>query len=113
MKEKTKGFLKKHEEEFKALGFGVAVGTTLLITGKVCYLAGQYSVMRGLYSKFGGGLGRVLSTAMHSKDLYGEILGPETVKVKDVGELTKRMIEFDSSHLEDEITGFFVFTNRK
>lgn len=113
MKEKTKEFLKKHEEKIETIGVITATGVCLVLFGKACYSLGQYSVARGLCLKFGGGLGRLLDTALHSKDLYGEILGPETIKVKDASELAKRMIEFDSSHLEDEITGFFVFANRK
>lgn len=52
-----------------------------------------------------------LGVGLISKNYYADILEPgEVVKFKDLGELAKKAIEFDASHLEDTVTGMFVLT---
>lgn len=110
---KMREFLLRHEEELKQIGIIVLGGAGIVICCVSCYRAGEKNAVLKLCDRFNGGLGRLLRTAVDSKDMYGEIMGPDIVKFGDLNQLAKRAIEFDSSHLEDHVTGLFVFTNKR
>lgn len=96
-----------HKGTICAVG-GIALGTGLIFLGG--YMCGKDAMLRSF--KKSARIQSVFEGIERSDSLYGHILGPKDIKkFKDLGELAKEAIEFDPSHLNDDVVALYVMTN--
>ena len=96
-----------HKGAICAVG-GIALGTGLIFLGG--YMCGKDAMLSSF--KKSTRIQSVFEGLEHSEMMYSSIFSPEKMKkFKDLGELAKDAIEFDPSHLNDDIVALYVMTN--
>ena len=105
---KMKQFIKEHKME---VAVAVSSAAVVVISGLTGYKVGQQVKLGNGIMKFGQGSKIMNDAAKASNNLYVNTLDKaKTVKFKDLGELVKQAVDFDSKHLEDDVIGLFVMT---
>lgn len=84
-------------------------------SGFIGYKIGKRVEVKRFMNGFGHkSLKHIVESWCRSGARYVRVLAPgEVVLFKDLGKLTQEAIDFDASHLNDEIIGMFVMTNPK
>lgn len=100
---KIKEFVEKNKKAVKIAG-AVAVVTA---SGLIGYKIGKRVEVKSLKD--------IVESWCRSGTRYSRVLTPdeEVVRFKDLGRLAQEAIDFDASHLNDEIVGMFVMTKPK
>lgn len=109
---KIKEFVEKNEKAIKIAGAVVVVTASGLIGYKIGKRVEVKRFMNGFGDK---SLKDIVESWWRSGARYVRVLAPdeEVVQFKDLGKLTQEAIDFDPSHLNDEIIGMFIMTNPK
>ena len=96
-----------HKGTICAVG-GIALGTGLIFLGG--YMYGKDAMLSSF--KKSTRIQSVFDGLERSNMMYSRTFAPKDLKkFKDLGELAKDAIEFDPSHLNDDIVAFYVMTN--
>lgn len=96
-----------HKGTICAVG-GIALGTGLIFLGG--YMCGKDAMLSSF--KKSTRIKSVFEGLERSNMMYSRTFAPEDLrKFKDLGELAKEAIEFDPSHLSDDIVALYVMTN--
>lgn len=109
---KIKEFVEKNEKAIKIAGAVVIVTAS----GFIGYKVGKRVEVKKFMDSFGNkSLKDIVNAWLRSGARYIRVLTPdeEVVQFKDLGKLAQEAIDFDTSHLNDEIIGMFVMTNPK
>lgn len=103
----AKKFWEDHKGTICAVG-GIALGSGLIFLGG--YMCGKDATLR--WFNRSPRIRSVFEGIERSKMMYSSISGPGKMKkFKDLGELVKEAIEFDPTHLNDDIVALYVMTN--
>ncbi len=109
---KIKEFVEKNEKAIKIAGAVVVVTAS----GFIGYKIGKRVEIKRFMNGFGNkSLKDIVESWCRSEARYVRIIAPdeEIVQFKDLNRLAQEAIDFDASHLNDEIIGMFVMTKPK
>lgn len=109
---KIKEFVEKNKKAVKIAG-AVAVVTA---SGLIGYKIGKRVEVKRFMNVFENkSFKDIVESWCRSGACYSRVLAPdeEVVQFKDLGRLAQEAIDFDASHLNDEIIGMLVMTNPK
>lgn len=113
MNGKMKEFVGEHRAKIAILGTCLVGGICFGACYMIGYRDGKKVMVNHICERYGGHFMDVLRTAAVSKNLYSSVLTDRNgaLKFKKFVDFAHDAVENSPSHLEDTITGVFVFTD--